>query len=64
MFVIEYSVNQRSWHISTVKEHLENNIKNCINGKSTDYQVIGYADTRKQAADYISKLKVSYKQLR
>ena len=56
LWVVEYSLSQRAFHISTVREMLETNFRMIVqHQESNDYLVVGVAETR-QEADEISNL--------
>ena len=62
MFVIEYSVRQKAFHVQDLQEMLTKNIMNSIKKVSLDYQVIGFADSRESADDFIESLRDEYEE--
>jgi hypothetical protein len=42
LYVLEYSQSQKSWHIHTLQEMAETNLKIFIDGKQLEYTPVAY----------------------
>ena len=50
LFVVEYSLSQGAFHISTIEEMLQNNVRMILQRQtSNDYLVVGVAATHEEA---------------
>jgi hypothetical protein len=50
LFVVEYSLSQGAFHISTIKEMLQNNVGMILHRQtSNDYLVVGITETHEEA---------------
>ena len=52
LFVVEYSLSQGAFHISTIEEMLRNNVRMIVQRQtSNDYLVVGIAATHEEAVE-------------
>lgn len=55
-FVVLWSNRQKSFHINTLGEMIEENLRAFHDGRSSDYVVLGIADSYREAAEMIVHL--------
>ena len=58
IFVVEYSVSQKCFHIDNITKSLKNNLKMFINETLNDYMILGLFDSIEKADDFITELKM------
>ena len=63
MYIVEYSVKQKAFHISDVKTSIEKNLMSSLSGEINDYKIIGFCATHEGAHTYIDDLKVRFPEL-
>lgn len=54
-WVVEFSVSQKAFHLSSMTEMLQNNIRNVMDRRQTDYVVVGVFGDTNEADEYIQK---------
>ena len=57
MWVVEYSVIQECFNISTMLKAMENNISTMITGRPNDYLIIGLFDSLDEARNHCDSIK-------
>jgi len=62
LFAAEYSPDQQAFHIQTVREMMQSNLTQIIEGWSNGYLCIGVAQTHEQANQLCEMLKASLDQ--
>ena len=55
MFVVEYSLKQQGYHVSTVKEMIQNNLKLLRRRESTGYVPVALTEKRDEAIELANK---------
>lgn len=60
-YFVEYSVNQKQFHIDKINIRLVKNLNNCSKAISTDYQVLAICDTMDAALEEAKRLENEYK---
>jgi len=57
LIVVEYSVLQKCFHKSTVKEMLENNYTTVLKGKTPGFVPLDFFDNQDEADEYIKSIR-------
>lgn len=57
MYLIEYSVKERAFHVEPMADRMNKNMNLAMAGVSKDYQAVGLAVTRVQADEQINQIK-------
>lgn len=57
MFVVEYSICQKAFHVDTLEATVEKNLKNVVRGYSNDYQIIALRETHEMALSFIESVR-------
>lgn len=58
IFVVEYSVSQKCFHIDNITKSLKNNLRMFVNEILNDYMILGLFDSIEKADDFIIELKM------
>ena len=61
LWCLEYSLSQKCFHVYTLGEAVENNLKNMDIGITTDYMIIAVSKEFKEIRDYCETLKQARK---
>jgi len=61
LFVAEYSVSQNCFHVCALSESIVSNKRVITSGGSTDYLVVGLANTREDARIICNSLRDKWK---
>lgn len=55
LWTVEYSVEQKCFHIDTLDSTIKNNIQSIVEGKTTSYMLIFICATHEEAKEYVEK---------
>ena len=59
MWAVEYSVNQKCFHVELLEDYLTNNIRSITQNTSTDYQLIAICETRDKAREFVKHVRTA-----